>query len=368
MAADTVNILSGMHVQVPEFALPIGISFYTFQTLSYTIDVYRGETGVQHSYWKFLLFVSLFHQLVAGPIVRYRDIEKQIEHRKFRLEMFSSGITRFAVGLAKKVLIANAAGRLSAPFLDGNLDSLSILGAWWGILLFGFQIYFDFSGYSDMAIGLGRMFGFSYKENFRYPYSSRSVSDFWRRWHISLGSFFRDYLYIPLGGGRKRMFLSLMTVWFLTGLWHGASWNFVLWGVYYGILIYAEKKISPILPFRFPRVVKHLYVILITLAGWALFYFTDLTRMGSFISVMFGLSRAELFSSRLELSMLNNVFFVITAAAASLPVVPRLKKALRIQRAGFLRAGVPLVNGILVVLSTVMLVGSGYNPFLYFRF
>lgn len=211
--------------------------------MSYVIDVYRGEVEAQKSPWKLLLYVSLFHQLVAGPIVRYQDIAHDIEHRQLSVRRFSEGISRFVVGLSKKVLLANTAGEISEMFLKANIDELPVLGAWFGISLFALQIYFDFSGYSDMAIGLGRMFGFNYKENFNYPYVARSVSDFWRRWHISLGSFFRDYVYIPLGGNRRHLLRNLFVVWFLTGLWHGASWNFVLWGLYFGANRYLKNVV-----------------------------------------------------------------------------------------------------------------------------
>src|SRR6056297_3076471 len=226
---ESINQTLNLTLTYKEFGLPIGISFYTFQTLSYTIDVYRGKVSSQKSYLKFLMFVSLFHQLVAGPIVRYKDIAKEIEYRTVSLSRFNKGILRFINGLGKKVIIANTAGNLAGFFLDGNIENLSVLGSWYGISLFAVQIYFDFSGYSDMAIGLGHMCGFTYRENFNYPYIAKSATDFWRRWHISLGSFFRDYVYIPLGGNKKRHILNLSIVWFLTGLWHGASWNFVLW-------------------------------------------------------------------------------------------------------------------------------------------
>ena len=228
MIIGTISTIFNLNIEYQGFSLSIGISFYTFQTISYTIDVYRGETPAQHSFSKFLLFVSLFHQLVAGPIVRYIDIANEIENRVFRLSDFSYGVNRFILGLAKKVLIANTAGALASGILDVGLPNATVLGSWFGMLLFAFQIYFDFSGYSDMAIGMGKMFGFTYKENFNYPYIATSATEFWRRWHISLGSFFRDYLYIPLGGNRSNAYRNLFVVWFLTGLWHGASWNFVV--------------------------------------------------------------------------------------------------------------------------------------------
>ena len=370
LAVESVNSLTGLSFRVPSFALPIGISFYTFQTLSYTIDVYRGNAQAQKSYFRFLLFVSLFHQLVAGPIVRYRDIAGSLEHRPFRLKQFGTGISRFVLGLGKKVLIANTAGALAAPFLDGDPGKLSVLGAWWGIMLFAFQIYFDFSGYSDMAIGLGKMFGFEYKENFRYPYVSRSATQFWRRWHISLGSFFRDYVYIPLGGNRKRMVLNLLIVWFLTGLWHGAHWNFVIWGLFYGVLILIEKVLSRATGLKLPKPVGHLYLIIITLIGWAIFYFTDFARMTAFLRIMTGLGGVPLTNLQLTISITNNIFFVLAAALFCMPLLPLIRRWSRKSAWASVTAGLagPLLNLALLALSTIMLIGSGYNPFLYFRF
>jgi alginate O-acetyltransferase complex protein AlgI len=258
-----LNHLTGLSISFAEIALPIGISFYTFQSMSYVIDVYRGEVEAQRSYWKLLLYVSLFHQLIAGPIVRYKDIAAEIENRRVTLDTFSAGINRFVVGLGKKVILANTAGKLSALFLDIPAADMSVLGGWYGIILFAIQIYFDFSGYSDMAIGLGKMFGFTYKENFDYPYISKSATEFWRRWHISLGTFFRDYLYIPLGGNRHHHIRNLTIVWLLTGLWHGASWNFILWGLYYGLLIILEKLFLDKWLKKLPAVFNHIYLLFI---------------------------------------------------------------------------------------------------------
>jgi alginate O-acetyltransferase complex protein AlgI len=383
MIVESFNALTGLDLAWRTFALPIGISFYTFQTISYTIDVYRGRVSAQTSFWKFLLFVSLFHQLVAGPIVRYRDIEREIEHRNISWRTFSSGISRFAIGLGKKVIIANAAGEVAASFLDGNLADLPLFGAWWGMLMFAFQIYFDFSGYSDMAIGLGRMFGFHYQENFRHPYVSRSAGEFWRRWHISLGSFFRDYLYIPLGGNRRHVLRNLMVVWFLTGLWHGASWNFVLWGLYYGVLIAAERGMAHLVSRAgiriegglpggkaLSRIFGHFYLIFITLVGWSLFYFTDLGRMGEFLQIMFGRGGAALLSPELRFSFRSNINLLILAAVASTPLVPRFWKTM-VRRSEALPAARNLARAaeiVLLMASTALLVGSSYNPFLYFRF
>lgn len=371
----TINGLLGTGLPEPSFGLPIGISFYTFQTLSYAIDVYRGEVPAQRSALRFLLFVSLFHQLVAGPIVRYKDIAQQINHREFSLPQFSSGITRFVVGLAKKVMIANVAGELALPFLEGA-GGTSVLGAWYGIFLFGLQIYFDFSGYSDMAIGLGRMFGFEYMENFRYPYAARSASEFWRRWHISLGTWFRDYVYIPLGGNRRAGLRNLMVVWFLTGLWHGASWNFVLWGLFYGVLIGIERGLRTLLPrvseARWLRPFGHLYLVVITLFGWSLFYFTDFALMAAHIGRMLGIGASAWSSLRVELSVAQNLWFLLIAVVASLPVVPALSGRLSAVKAKVREfvgsLGQPALTAGMLLVSTVLLVGATYNPFLYFRF
>ncbi|MEG1971668.1 MAG: MBOAT family O-acyltransferase, partial [Oscillospiraceae bacterium] len=266
-----INMLLNTNFAVSKFALPIGISFYTFQTISYTIDVYRGKTAVQHSFLNFLMYVSLYFQLVAGPIVRYSDIADQIENRHEKIENVSNGLNRFCIGLTKKVIIANVAGKLSEPYLGGDFANLSIMGAWFGAILFTIQIYYDFSGYSDMAIGLGNMFGFKFNENFNFPYISKTATEFWRRWHISLGSFFRDYVYIPLGGNRKNMYLNLFIVWFLTGLWHGASWNFVIWGMFYGGLITIEKIIGKNRIEKIPSVFLHGYLLLAVVIGWVIF-------------------------------------------------------------------------------------------------
>lgn len=374
--AMNLKAVTGLDIPVPDHHLPIGISFYTFQTISYIIDVYRGEVKAAKSFVSFLLFISLFHQLVAGPIVRYVHIAAEIEGRKFSWQDFASGVDRFCVGLGKKVLLANAAGEAARPFLDGDIQQLSVAGAWWGILLFGFQIYFDFSGYSDMAIGMGRMFGFHYHENFKYPYAARSATDFWRRWHISLGTFFRDYLYIPLGGNRQkfRMFFNLVFVWCLTGLWHGASWNFVLWGLMYGVLIAAEKALERLTSFQMPVVLGHAYLILVTLIGWTLFYFVDFHRMVQHLAVMFAATAAPLLDITTQISFLNEVVLVLLLAAACLPLFPWLADRLPRSSAGarvltlWEGGGRAAVNVALVLASSAMLVGSSYNPFLYFRF
>ncbi len=371
---ENINALFGLSLNVPRISLPIGISFYTFQTISYVVDVYRGEVGAQRSFFKLLLFVSLFHQLVAGPIVRYSDIAAEIEHREVTATGFSEGVNRFIIGLGKKVLIANTAGELSLSFLGTDYEKLPVAGAWLGILLYAFQIYFDFSGYSDMAIGLGRMYGFTYKENFNYPYISKSATEFWRRWHISLGSFFRDYLYIPLGGNRRNHARNLFIVWFLTGMWHGASWNFIIWGLYYFVLVFAEKLFLKKLLDRIPAFFSRLYLLLIVLIGWVFFYHIDMGEGLQFLGVMFG--RAYAFTNS-EVSILfrSNALFLVLAVIASTPLAKRLFEAVKAYfqgnrtRVAFMdRVFKPVINIFILVLSLAFLVGQSYNPFLYFRF
>lgn len=372
---DNVNSIFGLNITYREYALPIGISFYTFQTLSYVIDVYKGQVKAQKNYSKLLLYVSLFPQLIAGPIVRYRDIEQQIENREITPSKFSEGINRFVIGLGKKVIIANPAGELSTFFLRGNISELSILGAWFGISLFALQIYFDFSGYSDMAIGLGRMFGFDFKENFNYPYISRSATEFWRRWHISLGSFFRDYVYIPLGGNRRCYIRNIFVVWFLTGLWHGASWNFVIWGVYYGLLIYVERQFLIKLFDRIPAIFSHIYLMAAVLVGWVFFYFTDLNAGLNYLKVMWGINGNQLTSPDLFIHLNNNIFYYISAITLSTPLVKNI--ALRLNKKVIEKTERNVViqdllittfNFVLLALAVTFLVGETYNPFLYFRF
>ncbi len=360
-----LNFLTGADIPLRHIALPIGISFYTFQTLSYTLDVFRGKVEVQRSITKFVLFVSLFPQLIAGPIVRYSDVAGQLSERRTTWEGFSAGIKRFMCGLGKKVLIANVAAELAANLLDGDLSALPGGKAWFGLLMFAFQIYFDFSGYSDMAIGLGRVFGFTYPENFKHPYMSHSITDFWRRWHISLGSFFRDYVYIPMGGNRRHQALNILVVWFLTGLWHGASWNFVLWGMYYGLLLMAEKYIFKNVLERIPVAARQLMCFMLVLLGWSLFYFTDLARLGSFLSSAFGSNGVGFWASGAPTLWLENLPLLLLCGVGATFLPRRL--AARIPG----RAMQPLsvaYNLLLLALCAASLVGQSYNPFIYFRF
>ncbi len=366
---DTLTTLTGITLDVPTFSLPIGISFYTFQTISYVIDAYRGRVKPQRSFSKFLMYVSMYPQLVAGPIVRYEQIALEIENRTITLSSFSKGISRFCVGLFKKVFVANHAGQLAALYLDGDFTSLSTAGAWFGLLLFTIQIYYDFSGYSDMAIGLGGMFGFSYPENFNYPYISRSVTEFWRRWHISLGSFFRDYVYIPLGGNRHMYLRNLLVVWFLTGLWHGASWNFVLWGLFYGVMIMIERKMIMGALESLP-VLSNIYTMFMVMMGWAIFYFTDLTRLGQFMGILFGGGSAD--ATLVGVTLLNNLFWLLLAVMFCMPILPwvqkTLDKNLPVTQQGDTSWPQVVANVLMLLVGTALLVGQSYNPFLYFRF
>lgn len=369
---ENINLLTGLSLPVPQIALPIGISFYTFQTISYVLDVYRGQVAAQKRYYKYLMYLSSYHQLVAGPIVRYSDVAAEIENRTVSAQDFSEGITRFCLGLTKKVVVANVAGSLAGNYLDADLASLSVAGAWFGVLLYTLQIYYDFSAYSDMAIGLGRMFGFHYHQNFNYPYIAKSVTEFWRRWHISLSSFFRDYVYIPLGGKYRHQIFNICVVWFLTGLWHGASWNFILWGVFYGALLIVEKLGLLKVLEKIPSVFSHLYLLFLTLIGWTIFYTTDLGKLGGYFGVMFGLSGNAFSDPQLSITFMNNLFWLVAAVLFCMPITQLVKRWAQTQRSEGVRAGISIVNAIMNVMllfvCTAMLVGDSYNPFLYFRF
>ncbi len=367
------NFLLRTALPYHEFLLPIGISFYTFQTLSYSIDVYRGDVVAQRQYHKFLLFVSLFHQLVAGPIVRYKDISDEIENRVVNGERFSYGVNRFVQGLAKKVIFSNTAGSVVNNVFVNGFDQLSVLGVWFGLVMYSFQIYFDFSGYSDMAIGLGQMFGFTYKENFNYPYISRSVTEFWRRWHISLGQFFKDYVYFPLGGSKSRRYRNIFIVWMLTGLWHGANWNFVLWGTYFGSLLLLEKSFLLKVLERLPRIVAHLYVMCCVLVGWVLFSFTDLGQGLVVFKTMFGFVQAPFITADIVLQIKNHLAFIGVAAIASTPILEQcylkyIRPFLYNRHSNIAYLTDAVIVGMVMVVVTSLLIGDTYNPFLYFRF
>ncbi len=353
-------------------ALPIGISFYTFQAMSYVIDVYRGDVKCQRSYPRLLLYVSMFPQLIAGPIVRYSDIEKEIEKRSVTFEKISQGITRFVIGLFKKAIFANFLGETATMFLDGDLTQITAVQSWVGIMAYFFQIYFDFSGYSDMAIGLGKIMGFSFPENFNYPYMAKSITEFWRRWHITLSSFFRDYIYIPLGGNRKHHMFNLLVVWVATGFWHGASWNFILWGFYYFVLLVLEKKVYGKYLEKLPVILRRLYSILAVVAGWVFFYYEDMSAVGGLFKAMLGFNG---FSQAGDGTViLNRLLLFVAAIIASTPIVTRIIKNIKVI-VSRKKGGKEAVQIITTVFQIAMLfvcvsalVGSTYNPFLYFRF
>ncbi len=344
--------------------LPIGISFYTFQTMSYTIDVCRGRTPVQRNIIAFGAYVAMFPQLIAGPIVRYAEIQKELDERKTGLKDMSAGLDRFLLGLGKKVLLANSFGELWLKYSQGT--SPSVLGAWIGILAFALQIYCDFSGYSDMAVGLGRMLGFTFPENFNYPYISRSITEFWRRWHMTLGGWFREYVYIPLGGSRRGRLIQLrniLVVWMLTGIWHGAGWNFLVWGLYFAVILIAEKVLLLEILEKLPEAFSHVYALLAILAGWVIFAFDSLPQGVRWLGLMTGLSGAPLWSTVDLYELRSYGLLLLSGMLFSTPLCRNLgRKYLRSpawQTAGLLAVG---------ILSFAGLAAGSYNPFLYFRF
>ena len=364
----TVNGIFGCNIPLLNLPLPIGISFYTFQTMSYTIDVYRGDAKVQNNIISFGAYVSLFPQLIAGPIVRYQTIADQIDERTHSFDKFGEGVKRFVCGLGKKVLLANNIGLLWNT-ISGSSE-LSVVSAWLGIVAFAFQIYFDFSGYSDMAIGLGKMFGFDFLENFDHPYCSKSVTEFWRRWHISMGTWFRDYVYIPLGGNRKGLAIQLRNiaiVWLLTGFWHGASWNYVLWGVFYGVILIIEKFFLLDKLKKAPAFVGHIYALLCVAVGWVLFAFEDFGAGFAYLKTMFG--GAAFCNSTALYQLLSYLPLLILCAIAATPIGTRVYHRLN-EKCGTGLMATADVTGIVAVvgLAVTYLISGSYNPFLYFRF
>ena len=370
LVVSTLNAALSLSIPVPSVALPVGISFYTFQTMSYSIDVYRRNCPAQRDPIAFGCYVTMFPQLIAGPIVRYVDVMREINDRRETFEGFFLGIRRFLVGLAKKLILANGVGMLWDAVSAQPASSLSALSAWLGVLAYAFQIYFDFSGYSDMAIGMGRMFGFQFPENFRYPYVSRSVSDFWRRWHITLSTWFREYLYIPLGGNRVRVprnIFNLAVVWMATGLWHGASWNFLLWGAYFGAVLIAEKFLYGKALSRAPGFVGWAYTALVVLVGWVFFALDDLGRGAAYLGAMFGGGAGAVDAYALR-ALLNYGAVLLLCAAASTPLASGALERLRARRP---RAHSALTYALVIAgfaLCLIYVVDAGYNPFLYFRF
>lgn len=377
-----LNYISGFPSKIPQIALPIGISFYTFQLLTYCIDVYRGDVPAQKSFSTLLLYVSMFHQCIAGPIVRYKDICDELTDRRVNYNEIYEGICRFAIGLFKKALLANTCAELVAKLLvsEGGATTIlitrSALSLWIGVLVFSMQIYLDFSAYSDMAVGMGKMIGIHYTENFIYPYVSRSVSEFWRRWHITLGSFFRDYLYIPLGGSRKgkfRTIINLFVVWALTGLWHGASWNFVLWGLYFFIFIALEKLFLGKLLEK-NKIISHTYLLIIVFFGWILFKFDNISDIWTVLKGMFCANNNPFADFEGWTVIKSYILFIVFAVMSCTPLFEVVNKKFleASMKSGRVMALYAVWNIILplilVLLSVAALIGSSYNPFLYFRF
>lgn len=367
------NLLFGTQFKVPDIALPIGISFYTFQTMSYTIDVFRKEAPAQRNIINLGAYVTMFPQLIAGPIVRYQTVANQLNDRKETQARFANGVQRFVIGLGKKVLLANNIGLLWDEISSTDISNLSVLTSWLGVIAFGFQIYFDFSGYSDMAIGLGKMFGFELLENFNYPYLSQSITEFWRCWHISLGTWFRDYVYIPLGGNRKgkwRTYFNVFVVWFLTGLWHGASWNFVLWGLYFGVIITIEKVFLMKWLNQVPSIIRHIYTLFLLLIGWGLFAFDNFTYLKAYFKVMFGVEDVVLCNQTTLYYFSSNMILLIILVIASTPLLKVIYHKLIQSKYSLIieLIIIPVSCFLILTLSTAYLVDSSYNPFLYFRF
>ena len=356
-----------MTLPVPQLTMPIGISFYTFQSLSYLLDLYWGKIAVQKKCSNYLLYIAMFPQLVAGPIVRYKDVAAELVHRTNTASAFAAGARRFTVGLGKKVLLANSIGALwDAELAAQSAGTLTAVGGWLGIAAFGFQIYFDFSGYSDMAIGMGQMLGFHFPENFNYPYTAASVTEFWRRWHISLTTWFREYLYIPLGGSRKgtwRTVRNIFLVWFCTGFWHGASWNFILWGLHFFVWLMLEKYLLRDFLQKLPSWLRHFYTLVVVFVGWGVFAMEDLTVCAGYFKTCFGSGTLWSAADGYYLIAYGLTLLLLTVGSTRLPrkVWNRLP-----ERARDLLG--PLLMAAGLVICTAYLVDGSYNPFLYFRF
>ena len=369
-AVENLNSIFHLSLQIRNIALPIGISFYTFQTLSYVIDVYKGNVKVQNNIINFGAYISMFPQLIAGPIVRYADVETQLTERVISFDKLAEGATWFIMGLGKKVLLANNVGMLFDAIFATAPDR-AVLSTWIGIIAYTFQIYFDFSGYSDMAVGLGKMLGFEFVQNFNYPYISRSATEFWRRWHISLGTWFREYVYIPLGGNRVgplKHIRNIFVVWILTGFWHGAAWCFVLWGVYYAILLLLEKYVWGKGLAKLPKFVQHIYTIIIFIFGWLIFTSTNLADLGNNFCSMFGILKNSFINSETLFYLRNNAVLLVICGICSTPLVTKLFTKIASRKGvGFQIISV-VIYAAIFILSLAYLVNATYNPFLYFRF
>lgn len=366
-----VNGITGFEIPLLNIPLPIGVSFNTFQSLSYIIDVYRGTVKCEKSFYNYLTYTTLFPQIIAGPIVRYETVDEELEVKNISLDNFSNGMKRFIIGLGKKILIANNVGALWNVIETGSYMEMSTLFAWTGIIAFALQIYFDFSGYSDMAIGLAKIFGMDFDENFNYPYISKSITEFWRRWHITLGSWFRDYIYIPLGGNRKgfaKQIRNILIVWFLTGAWHGASWNFILWGVYFGVILIIEKLFLLKLLEKMGKVCSHVYAILLVLISWVIFAFEDLKQVISYIGAMFNIGEVALVNKEALYYSGNYFSIILIGIILSTPILKKIFGKLEEKNNKVINVFTSLCYIGILLLSTASLVSDTFNPFLYFRF
>ncbi|MBQ8861611.1 MAG: MBOAT family protein [Clostridia bacterium] len=372
---NNMNNIFGTEIGALSLALPIGISFYTFQILSYTIDLYRGEAVVQHNFFDFATYVSLFPQLIAGPIVRYSTVQEELKGRKHSLDDIAYVVGRFAIGLGKKVLLSNTLAELGA--IISGLQEKTVLSYWMGAVAFTLQIYFDFSGYSDMAIGLGRVFGFHFLENFNYPYISKSITEFWRRWHISLGTWFRDYVYIPLGGNRVkkwRLILNILVVWMLTGFWHGAEWNFILWGLYFGIILIVEKFFLLPLFSKIPKIpgniIGHIYTLFLTVIGFVIFNSANVSEAGITLSAMFGAQGIDIYNDEALYYLTSYSATLCISALLATPIAKKLVSLISAKEAGDITLSLlkPIYYIIILLVCTASLINGSFNPFIYFRF
>lgn len=365
---ENINKVFNLNIALTNLALPIGISFYTFQTMSYTIDIYRGEAKVQKNILSFGTYVALFPQLIAGPIVRYKTIAEQLNSRHVTIDKLLYGIMRFIVGLGKKVLLANNIGVLWSTISNYSESNLPMLTAWLGIIAFTFQIYFDFSGYSDMAIGLGAMFGFDFLENFNYPYKSKSITEFWRRWHISLGTWFKEYVYIPLGGNRKNQIVNILIVWILTGFWHGANWNFIFWGLYFAVILILEKKFLLKHLEKLPKLIQHFYSLILIICGWAIFAYPDMKRGKTYFKALLGLSSGGIYNTNTLYLLYTNIILLLIVIIGSTDIPKKICQKFLDNRFSIKILCQTLFIVIIFILSVAYLVNASYNPFLYFRF
>lgn len=370
-AIECLGSIIGLDLKVKSISLPLGISFYTFQQISYIADIYMQKVKPERNLIDFATYITMFPQLIAGPIVKYEDIHKQLANRKESINKFGEGVQRFIIGLGKKVILANNIGLIWTQVKEVNLNDLSVVLSWIGIIAFTLQIYFDFSGYSDMAIGLAKMFGFDFLENFDYPYISKSITEFWRRWHMSLGGWFREYIYIPLGGNKKGTLIqvrNLFIVWFTTGLWHGASTNFVVWGLYFGVILFIEKIYLKDLLKKIPSIFSHIYTLIIVMIGWVIFDMNTLTDSGHYIKIMFGFGNNIFIDNLAKYILTNNFIILLIGLICSTKLIKiymnKIKSTFRENDVFLITA----INLLILIISTAYLVGASYNPFLYFRF